>query len=76
MGCCPWESQEPDMTVVTEHALALRDPKLTVPDRICFQIICCDHTAKCKGDRKEQSVEGMRTVGSLARKTRLKPMKA
>ena len=32
-----------DTTVVTDHARTLKDSKLTVPDHICFQIVCCNH---------------------------------
>ena len=43
MGYGPWGHTKSDTTVVTEHAHTLKDSKLTVPDHICFQIICCNH---------------------------------
>ena len=43
VGCRLGGCTESDTTKVTEHAHTLKDSKLTVPDHICFQIICCNH---------------------------------
>lgn len=52
-GLLSIESQEPDMTVVTEHAPALRDPELTVPDLLCFLSYAVITQQSVRGGQKE-----------------------